>query len=75
MFQEPVEGLSILSADDASPGDATLEISQILPIPQLGSSEPGTILTQNKKELPKRSNSSLFGKKPTTLGTFLADQN
>jgi hypothetical protein len=46
MFQEPVEGLSFLSADDAFPGDATLEVSQSLPVLQLGSSEPGAILTQ-----------------------------
>ena len=46
MFQEPVEGFSFLSADDAFPGDETLEVSQGLPVLQLGSSEPGTILTE-----------------------------
>ena len=46
MFEEPVEGLSLLSADDAFPGDATLEISQVLAVLQLGSSKFGTILTQ-----------------------------
>jgi hypothetical protein len=43
MFQEPVEGRSFLSANDAFPGDATLEVYQILPVLQLGSSESGTI--------------------------------
>ena len=46
MFQEPVEGLPFLSADDAFPGDETLEVSQILPVLQLGASEPGAILAE-----------------------------
>jgi hypothetical protein len=46
MFQEPVEDLSFLSADDAFPSDKTLEVSQGLPVLQLGSSEPGTILAE-----------------------------
>jgi hypothetical protein len=32
MLQEPIEGLSLLSADDAFPSDKTLEVSQILPM-------------------------------------------
>jgi hypothetical protein len=46
MFQEPIEGLSLLSADDAFPGDKTLEVSQILPVLQLGTSKIGTILAE-----------------------------
>jgi hypothetical protein len=46
MFEEPVEGLPFLSADDAFPRDEALEIYQILPVLQLGSSEPGTILAE-----------------------------
>ena len=46
MYQEFVEGLSFLSADDAFPGDETLEISQVLPVLQLRSSESGTILAE-----------------------------
>ena len=46
MFQEPIEGLSFLSADNAFPGDKMLEVSQVLPVLQLGSFEFGTILAE-----------------------------
>jgi hypothetical protein len=46
MLQEPIEGFSLLSADDAFPGDKTIEVSQILPVLQLGASEFGTILAE-----------------------------
>jgi hypothetical protein len=43
MLQEPIEGFSLLSADDAFPSEKTLEVSQILPVLQLGASEFGAI--------------------------------
>ena len=43
MFQEPIESLPFLSADNAFPGDKTLEVSTVLPVLQLESFELGTI--------------------------------
>jgi hypothetical protein len=42
MLQEPIEGISLLSADDAFLGNEALKISQSLPVLQFGVAERRT---------------------------------